>query len=774
MATTRDGPALHKGIEDGNIQLVQTIVHRIPESVNHSNDEGWTPLHTAVRCGNETMVILLLEAGAAVNATTKNRNASALMLATSWGMVTLISRLIEWGADVNQASNERWDRDTPLHKAAALEACGPLHLLLLRGAAVNTTNCNSKTPLDVAIEANQQSNAVILREFRGLRHDELRQKDNLYSHGIRSRILEFQMGDFLDQSGKIHLDAGAVWATQRGQGRIVEYLLDIDATLVDIRDDDGWQLLHHASWKGHFTIVQLLLTRGAETNKCTLSRVCTPLHLAAQRGHESIVQLLLEKGSLALARTRRGSTARMLAVRGGHQNVATLIDTHLRQNREQYDPRKPTQDISPIPRTGRNGRRVPKDYQLQESDENDSFDEISEQDGHDGHLSAINSDFVERRTFSLLITTWKDWLQTDRKDYQIKVAVLDTGLDLKNRDLRAPRVEAFYRDSNGNLTTRLAESETSQSERIKGKLNLATKVQTDESNIQDLDGHGTRVAGIILRLAPTADLYIARVCDGKKVSRRGTPLPTSDSVVKVSTRRLSTSLRQGTDQQALEWAIDQQVDIVNLSLGFDRPNRRLRDVATRAKEAGILIFAAMSNSSLYADDEWPAADFATAIGIHSCKSGGTYPSEFTAPTVPDIPNFLVAGENIITHKFPYPTEPQPSITDRFEQAAGNSYATPIATAMAAMILTFVRQQSCRSFRRKLRSENIDPVVMLKDHRCMATLLEEIARPTLGYFWISPKLLWVKFEVPSEGNLSKAAKEHAWDCIYKALVDYKAK
>jgi hypothetical protein len=60
-----------------------------------------------------------------------------------------------------------------------------------------------------------------------------------------------------------------------------------------------------------------------------------------------------------------------------------------------------------------------------------------------------------------------------------------------------------------------------------------------------LDGHGTQVAGIILRLAPRANLLVARVCLGERslsipndLARFKTPQP--DTVAKV---RLATSQR---------------------------------------------------------------------------------------------------------------------------------------------------------------------------------------------------------------------------------------
>jgi hypothetical protein len=65
-------------------------------------------------------------------------------------------------------------------------------------------------------------------------------------------------------------------------------------------------------------------------------------------------------------------------------------------------------------------------------------------------------------------------------------------------------------------------------------------------------GHGTAVAAAILEKAPEVSLYAVRIFD----------------------RKLSTSIEILT--QALEWCIEQRMDIVNLSLGSPNPTHRER------------------------------------------------------------------------------------------------------------------------------------------------------------------------------------------------------
>lgn len=95
-------------------------------------------------------------------------------------------------------------------------------------------------------------------------------------------------------------------------------------------------------------------------------------------------------------------------------------------------------------------------------------------------------------------------------------------------------------------------------------------------NFVDRLGHGTAVAGAIREKAPEADLYAVRIFEAS----------------------LSTNLRALV--VALQWAIEAQVHIVNLSLGTSMPHHEeaLRNAVAAAVEAGVLIVAARDDGGI--------------------------------------------------------------------------------------------------------------------------------------------------------------------------------
>lgn len=83
---------------------------------------------------------------------------------------------------------------------------------------------------------------------------------------------------------------------------------------------------------------------------------------------------------------------------------------------------------------------------------------------------------------------------------RVRIAILDTGIDIEN-----PYVPC----TDG---------------RVRG---LRSFVGSDPLDIQDLCGHGTHVAGLVHKMAPDADIYIA------KISRDGSQLE-EECIVSVS------------------------------------------------------------------------------------------------------------------------------------------------------------------------------------------------------------------------------------------------
>ena len=148
---------------------------------------------------------------------------------------------------------------------------------------------------------------------------------------------------------------------------------------------------------------------------------------------------------------------------------------------------------------------------------------------------------------------------------KIRVAVLDSGLDT-DRNIPFAKRKDF-----------LGEEEL-------------------HSMFQDETGHGTSVAGLICAtenderitgIAANAELYVARILDASNEA----PV---DRVI-----------------EALEWAMQEKVHIIHMSLGTKYYSEELEETIKKAYRQGILIIAAAGNDGNAAEDEstieYPAA-----------------------------------------------------------------------------------------------------------------------------------------------------------------------
>jgi subtilisin family serine protease len=238
-----------------------------------------------------------------------------------------------------------------------------------------------------------------------------------------------------------------------------------------------------------------------------------------------------------------------------------------------------------------------------------------------------------------------DDLSNDRNFRRVRIAILDTGIAFRGT-ASAPVPELIKENI--------------------GRVKLGKALDKSLPPHEDTNGHGTHAAGLILQVCPYANIYIYRVLRGEE--------PISHKLV----------------TEALIDAIDKKkVDIVSMSLGWNEDSDEdLRAVIDRAKTKNVLIFAATSNEGIRRGIAYPArAD--EVIAIDAADVYGS-PSKFNPPQGEKTQRFMVLGEAV---RSAWPTSLNDDWNEEgWKRMSGTSFATPIAAAIAGLILEFSRQR----------------------------------------------------------------------------------
>ncbi len=220
------------------------------------------------------------------------------------------------------------------------------------------------------------------------------------------------------------------------------------------------------------------------------------------------------------------------------------------------------------------------------------------------------------------------WPQT--QGTSIRVAVIDTGIDLDHPDLY---------------------------DNIKGNINIIKEKKTGD----DDSGHGTHVAGIVaavdnlvgvIGVGPKIDLYAVKVLDKKG---RGW---LSDLI------------------DALDWCIGNDIQIINMSLGSLQENLSFHEAVTNAYKAGITLIAAAGNYGQGSGDISYPARYPETIAVSSVDQFGNLDPfssrgaeiDFAAPGV-EVRSTFIDGSYLLL--------------------SGTSMAAPHVTGTVALILSTV-------------------------------------------------------------------------------------
>lgn len=246
--------------------------------------------------------------------------------------------------------------------------------------------------------------------------------------------------------------------------------------------------------------------------------------------------------------------------------------------------------------------------------------------------------------------TRMDQAQNYSRGQGVIVAVLDSGLDRHHFALApviAPGGWNFI-DNNADIS------------------DVGDGIDNDGDDlIDEAVGHGTMVAGLIRRTAPAARILPLKVLD-------------SDG--------FTTTFRM---VEAMYYAIDRGVPIINMSLGTTQETFVIEEAVLEALAARTLIIACTGNEDTASPVRYPSA--LSHLGVVAVSATDRFDRRADFSNFGEHVSICAPGEAI--------TSTVPG--NRFGRARGTSFAAPMVTGTAAILLSARPQSSPEEIRRRL-------------------------------------------------------------------------
>jgi ankyrin repeat protein len=327
---------LDRAIIDGDDNRVRKLVSAGASLISKDN-RGSTPLHRAARGGTATIMRCLLDATSSTDIQDDD-GMTPLHVASRYGNITAIGILLAKSA---QADATSVDGLTPLHEGVLSDKKSIIDCLLDAGADQSKVDRDGRTPLFIASSLGYDGLVILLLRRDTERNVRLTKNDTgqlpihiaaKNGHLATVKALLDQDGGTLakeDREGCTPLSLAAC-GNSKSHAETVKFLIQHGSTLSH-RQLDGATAFLQAARNGNETSIRYLLGEDCvipsdetiDINEWD-SRRSTPISIAAWKGHESVVLLLLKHGAQYLSKGSIPDDRDLLSWAAGHGMTEAL------------------------------------------------------------------------------------------------------------------------------------------------------------------------------------------------------------------------------------------------------------------------------------------------------------------------------------------------------------------------------------------------------------------------------------------------------------------
>ncbi len=284
--------ALHWASSHGDVEEAMMLVYAGARVDAVTRNGNYTPLHLAARTGNAAVARALLDAGASPNARTTSGGATALHYAAGQGSVETITALLDKGATVD-IRDGAWEL-TPLMWAAAHDRIDAMAALLARGADIAAVSKVEDIPARERADraANQLRNrrvAALKAAEQPPRPPAARPDSTARTNAAPGAVRPGAAGNSPARDSSAATRTAPPDSTRREE-RAVTY-----GELVG--NKGGLTPLLFAVRQGTMNAAMSLLDAGAKVNQVSTGDHTSPLLMATINGHFDIAKKLLERGA---------------------------------------------------------------------------------------------------------------------------------------------------------------------------------------------------------------------------------------------------------------------------------------------------------------------------------------------------------------------------------------------------------------------------------------------------------------------------------------------